>query len=102
MEFYFMLKWHKGKMGEATAHFQCGVATLQFCCESRGHNVHGRCACAHDQGPVRAYALARQCLGRTVTTGLLGRFVTTENSLSRQRRPALCHDRGCPIVTGFL
>ena len=52
---------------------------MQWCRDSRGHDVHGRCACMHDRGlaPVRA--------------GLLGK-------VCRDRLPwALCRDRG-PLV----
>ena len=46
-------------------------------------------------------ARAGVSLGRPVVTGLLGYSVTMENSLSRQRRPTLCRDRGFGVVTGF-
>ena len=46
-------------------------------------------------------ASARVSLARPVATGLLGHSVTMENSLSRQRRPALCRDRGFGVATGF-
>ena len=49
MEFYDMLNYLRGKMGEATAHFLCGVTTLQWCRDNRGRGVHGRHACAHDR-----------------------------------------------------
>ena len=41
-------------MGWVTAHFQSGVATLQWCRNKRGRDVHGRRFRAHDQGPMHA------------------------------------------------
>ena len=75
------------KMGEVIAHFQCGVATLQWCCDtavvsySRGRGVHGRPACAYYKGLALMHA--RVCLRRPVAIGYLECSVATENSLSR-------------------
>ena len=77
-------------MGEAIAHFQCGVATLQWCHDSKGHDVHGK-RVARTINDL--HARERASLGRPVTTSLLGHSVAIENSLSRQRRLTLCHDR---------
>ena len=58
------------RTGWATAHFLFWVATLQWCRDSRGHDVHGRHACVHDRGPSRT------------SIGVLGK---------------VCHDTG-PLV----
>ena len=67
-------------MGEAIAHFQCGVATLQWCRDSRGHGVHGKCVCSHDQRPACA------CAGEP-------------GKACHDRPPwALCRDREFPVA----
>ena len=78
------------KKGEATTHFQCGVATLQWCHDCRGYGVHNKCVCAHDRGPTPVRAGEPE---KTCRTGLLGHSVATQNSLSRKRRLTLCRDR---------
>ena len=86
MEFYDMLNYLRGKMGEATAHFLCGVATLQWCRDSRGRSVHDRHACVHDRGPA------------PTIEGVHARGVP--GKAYRDKPPwALCHDREFPVAT---
>ena len=46
-------------------------------------------------------AHVRASLGRPITIGLLWHSIATENSLSRQKRLALCRDRGFDVATRF-
>ena len=62
--------------------------------------MHGKHAYVHDRGLACA-RIGGVSLGRPVATCLLRHSVVTENSLSQQRRPALCRDRGFGVATGF-
>ena len=55
MGFYNMLKYVQGLKWRKLLPIQCGVAKLQWCRDSRDHDVHGKCTCENDQGPECAH-----------------------------------------------
>ena len=78
-------------MGWATTYFQSWVATLQWCHDRKGCDVHRRRAYAHDRGLART----RVRLGRPIATGLLGHSVVIEKA------SLVCCDREFSVATGF-
>ena len=87
----------RGANGVGYCPFPFWVATLQWCRDSRGHDVHGRHSCVHDRGPActRIGVLGKACHDR-------GPLVAKEMAQSVFRHRPWCCDRGAELLGWFV